>query len=148
MIDIPGSPSFRATRRTAKLTCQVVRLRDFRLVADTIEDLSPAGLRVGPADPVLTGEPLIVSFRLPGLGDWIDADAVVRRVIHGRRPGESERCLGLELTYLDAYSARLVAVYARRLPPAPPRYRLTLDALERWSRRLAKLGHTPLPAPA
>ena len=45
--------------------------------------------------PVLTGEPLLVSFRPPLSGRWLDAEAVVARVVHGRRPGDHGRRLGL-----------------------------------------------------
>lgn len=127
----------RTTRRTAGISCQVVRLRDFQLVADRIENLSPTGMLVGPADPVLTGEPLIVSFRLPGLSDFIDAEAEVTRVAHGRRPGETRRCLGLELFSIDDYSRRLLEAFLRRLPPAPPDYRVTIRHSVRWQRRAA-----------
>jgi hypothetical protein len=115
----------RTTRRTARIDCQVVRLSDFSLVADRIENASESGVLVGPADPVLTGEPIIVSFRLPGFADWIDAEGVVARVAHGRRPGESRRSLGLELHALDPRSARLWHLLLGRLPPAPPTYRVT-----------------------
>jgi hypothetical protein len=71
----------RAVRHTAKIDCQVVRLRDFRLIADRIEDISSEGLLVSPADPVLTGEEVVVTFRVPGLADWVDAEAVVTRVV-------------------------------------------------------------------
>ena len=83
--------SRRPSRRTLRAPCQVVRERDFRLVADRIENLSPSGMLVGPADPVLTGERLIVSFCLPGYGVWIDTEATVSRVVHGRRKGEHRR---------------------------------------------------------
>src|SRR5688572_31070776 len=87
----------RSPRRAARLACQLVRERDFRLIADRIIDLSPRGLLVGPADPVLTGEQLLLSFCLPGSTYWIDGEAVVTRVVHGRRPGEYSRGLGLAL---------------------------------------------------
>jgi hypothetical protein len=132
-----GLPLTRTTRRTAGIYCQVVRLRDFRLVADRIENLSPTGMLVGPADPVLTGEPLIISFRLPGLSDFIDAEAEVSRVAHGRRPGETRRCLGLHLFNMDGYSRRLLEAYLRCLPPAPPDYRVTIRHSSRWQRRAA-----------
>jgi hypothetical protein len=119
------TPSFapRVVRRTARIPCQVVRLRDFRLVADLIENVSPEGLLVGPSDVVLTGEPVIVSFRLPGIRDYIDAEATVARVVHGRRPGETRRGLGLELTNLEPFAKLLFSAYTRRLPPVPPAYR-------------------------
>ena len=46
---------YRPVRHLARLSCQVVRERDFQLIADRIVDLSSSGLRVAPADPVLTG---------------------------------------------------------------------------------------------
>ena len=113
----------RTVRRTAKIPCQVVRLRDFSLVADLIENVSPAGLLVGPADVVLTGEPVIVSFQLPGLRDYIDVEATVARIVHGRRPGETRRGLGLELGTMSRFSRLLLAAYSQRLPPVPPAYR-------------------------
>jgi len=119
----------RVVRRTARIPCQVVRLRDFSLVADLIENVSPDGLLVGPADVVLTGEPVIVSFQLPGLRDYIDAEATVARVIHGRRPGETRRGLGLELTAISAFSKLLLTAYLKRLPPVPPAWRLGFGRL-------------------
>src|SRR6187397_873062 len=59
-----------AMRHAVQISCQVVRERDFRLVADTIVDLSTTGMLVTPADPVLTGERVIASFRLPGSTFW------------------------------------------------------------------------------
>lgn len=140
MNSTPDTIGPRRARRTARMACQVVRLRDFRLVADTALDLSRGGMLVGPADPVLTGEALIVSFRVPGLSDWIDAEAVVRRVVHGRRPGETRRALGIELVGLDNYSRRLMGAYMRRLVPAPPNSRVALHDFSRWRRRLAQLS--------
>lgn len=113
----------RIVRRTARIPCQVVRLRDFNLVADLIENVSPDGLLVGPADVVLTGEPVIVSFQIPGIRDYVDAEAVVARVVHGRRPGETRRGLGLELTRISPFSKLLLSAYLKRLPPVPPAYR-------------------------
>jgi hypothetical protein len=112
-------PSHRPPRFSAKVSCQVVRERDFRLVADCVVDLSPGGAMVGPADPVLTGERVIVSF--PGVrGAWIDAEAVVARVVHGRRPGEYTRTLGLSFENLDPESrAALAQLLAVSVPTAP-----------------------------
>ena len=112
-------PSHRPARYFAKVPCQVVRERDFRLVADCVVDLSPGGAMVGPADPVLTGERVIVSF--PGVkGGWIDAEAVVARVVHGRRTGEYSRTLGLSFENLDGESrAALAALLAVSVPTAP-----------------------------
>jgi hypothetical protein len=113
----------RSSRHTVKISCQVVRERDFRLLADRILDLSNTGMLVGPADPALTGERLIVSFCLPNSSLWIDVEASVTRVVHGRRPGEYMRALALEFDELDGFSKLMLAKALTRIPPAPPRPR-------------------------
>jgi len=110
----------RSPRRAARLACQVVRERDFRLIADRIVDLSPGGLLVGPADPVLTGERLLLSFCLPGSSYWIDGEAVVTRVLHGRRPGEHSRGLGMALEGLSPFAQMMLERALLSLPPIPP----------------------------
>jgi hypothetical protein len=83
-------------------------------------NLSLDGMLVGPADPVLTGEKIIVSFPSPIGGEWIDAEATVTRVLHGRRPGEYRRALGLKFEKLDARSRAVLQECLRRIPPTPP----------------------------
>lgn len=100
---IQRSYARRPIRHTTNLTCQVVRDRDFRLVADRIENISSWGMLVSPADPVVTGERVFVSFQVPGSESWMDACAIVTRVIHGRRPGETARKLGLEFENMSQY---------------------------------------------
>jgi len=109
----------RPNRHCVQGQCQVVRERDFRLVADSIEDLSEEGMRVGPADPVLTGEVLLVSFKIPRFDVWVDTEAVVCRVIHGRRPGEHRRSLGLEFTELEPWHRYLIRESLKAVPAAP-----------------------------
>lgn len=113
----------RATRHSVRLECQVVRERDFHLVADRIVNLSATGLMVSPADPALTGEKLIVSFQIPHSGYWVDAEATVARVVHGRRPGEHTRGLALELENVEEISQMLLGRALGRCPPAPPGHR-------------------------
>jgi hypothetical protein len=115
-----SKPSRRSTRHTVKIPCQVVRERDFRLVADRIVDLSLSGLKVMPADPALTGERLLVSFRLPRSRIWVDVEATVSRVVHGRRPGEYTRGLGLEFEGLEGISRLMLKRLLGMAPPAPP----------------------------
>jgi hypothetical protein len=110
----------RHTRRLTRLACQVVRERDFRLVADTIANVSQTGLLVTPADPVLTGERLLVSFQVPGSSFWIDTEATVTRVVHGRRPGEYTRALGLEFDPLPPAARLALERSLGRLLPVPP----------------------------
>jgi len=109
----------RHPRRLARLSCQVVRERDFRLIADTIADLSPTGALVTPADPVLTGERVLISFQIPGSSTWIDTDATVARVVHGRRAGEYARALGLEFDPLPPAERLALTHSLGRLRPVP-----------------------------
>jgi hypothetical protein len=88
-------PHRRAFRHEARIPCQIVRERDFRLVAEVSLDLSVGGMRAVSRLPVLTGEPVLVSFRAPRSGAWFDLEATVARVDHGRRPGDVGTCLGL-----------------------------------------------------
>jgi hypothetical protein len=110
----------RSSRHSVRLNCQVVRERDFQLVADRIVNLSTTGLLVSPADPALTGERLIVSFQIPHSGYWVDAEATVARVVHGRRPGEHTRGLALELENVEDIPQMILGRALRRCPPAPP----------------------------
>lgn len=120
--DLRGRPA-RPPRYLLRVPCQVVRLRDFRLVADRVEDVSAGGLLVSPAEPVLTGEPVLISMRFPATGDWLDVEAFVTRIVHGRRPGETARCLGIEFDRLDRFGWLSLHRNLGRTPPAPPRAR-------------------------
>jgi len=113
----------RSSRHSVRLNCQVVRERDFQLVADRIVNLSSTGLVVSPADPALTGERLIVSFQIPHSGYWVDAEATVARVVHGRRPGEYTRGLALELENVEDIPQLILGRALQRCPPAPPGHR-------------------------
>lgn len=122
-------PIRRLARHAARLTCQVVRERDFRLVADRVLDLAPGGLLVGPADPVLTGERVFVSFEVES--GWIDAEAVVARVVHGRRRGEHSRALGLSFESLDERSLLALEQTLRACVPVAPGQRAERRAVPR-----------------
>ena len=110
----------RAFRREVLLSCQVVRERDFRLVSDLALDLSTEGMLVSTEQRVLTGEELLVSFRPPRSDRWLDVQATVARVVHGRRPSDRGRCLGLSFHAFDAASRRLLFNQLRGLPPPEP----------------------------
>ena len=90
------------------MPCQVVRERDFRLVARWVIDLSEEGMRARSDVPVLTGEPVIITFLAPIARAWIDAEAYVSRVVHGRRPGDRGRELGIHFEHLDPSARALL----------------------------------------
>jgi hypothetical protein len=118
-------PVRRAFRRFVRIDCQVVRERDFRIVGDLAFDLSTNGMLVRATQRVLTGDELVVSFKPPRCNRWFDAAAVVARVIHGRRPGDTGPCLGIEFQSVDKDDEWLLADHLRGMnapdPMRPPR---------------------------
>ena len=111
----------RSSRHTVKIDCQVVRERDFSLIADRVLDLSASGALLGPADPALTGERILVSFRIPRSTVWVDAEATVTRVVHGRRPGEFRRALAIAFDELEPLPRFMLQEALRVVPPSPPK---------------------------
>lgn len=105
-----------AARREVVLPCQAVREHDFELIADRTLDISIDGLLLPLRTRVLTGESLIVSFAIPGM--WIDAEATVARVIHGRRPGDDGLAVGVLFDRIapSARAALAGFLHGRRAP--------------------------------
>lgn len=113
-----------AYRRAAQVDCQVVTERDFRLVAQRSLDLSEDGMLVLADSKVTMGEPVIVTFRAPRMQKWIDAEATVVRVGHGRRAGDVGPLLGLAFDWIPERSRALLTTSLLGLPfPAPARVR-------------------------
>ena len=76
--------------------------------------------------PVLTGEEVVVSFKPPRSNTWFDAQGVVARVVHGRRPGDYGLSYGIELQNLSVDDERLLFDHLRgssrpdaQRPPRP-----------------------------
>ncbi|MBX3231057.1 MAG: PilZ domain-containing protein [Labilithrix sp.] len=108
------------TRREVLLPCQAVREHDFKLIADRMLDLSTDGMLVPLRRQVLTGEPIIVSFSIGGM--WIDAEATVARIVHGRRPGDDGIAAGLVFDPLSPSARSALAGYLHgRREPLPRR---------------------------
>lgn len=109
-----------SARREVVLPCQAVREHDFVLIADRTLDVSTEGILLPLRTRVLTGESLIVSFPIPGA--WIDAEATVARVVHGRRPGDDGLAVGVVFDRLaPASRAALAAFLHDRRQPLPRR---------------------------
>ena len=69
---------------------------------------------------VLTGEPVVVSFRLPRSSCWFDTEATVARVVHGRRPGDLGRCFGVSFDTLEPDVQAFLRRALRGVPPPLP----------------------------
>jgi hypothetical protein len=108
-----------ATRRGVTLPCQAVRERDFKLIADRTLDISVDGLLIPIAEPILTGETLIVSFPIPGM--WIDAECTVTRVVHGRRPEDEGLACGILFDVISHSARAALAGFLHGKPPPLPR---------------------------
>lgn len=117
----------RVMRRAIRVECEVVRERDFRLLSRHGVDVSPTGMLVATDEAALTGEPLIVAFRLPRTARWFDAEGTIARIVHGRRPGDQGRYLGLEFDELDPEAKWLLARALRDVPPPVPRRERRVD---------------------
>lgn len=108
-----------STRRLVQVPCQAVRERDFKLVADRTLDVSSYGMLLPMLHPVLTGDAIIVSFPIPGT--WIDAEATVTRVVHGRRPGDEGLAVGIAFDVMAPGAKAALAAFLFGQPPPLPR---------------------------
>lgn len=115
----------RAVRHSVRIPGQIVRDRDFRLVGRHVLDLSLEGMLVLADRPVLTGTSTLVSMKVPfGSPVWLDAEAVVSRVLHGRRAGDRGLSLGLAFTWIDPEARAALERQLEWFPIAKPRVRL------------------------
>ena len=114
-------------RRCVRVECQIVREHDFALIGTSAIDLSARGMLVETNERVLTGEEVIVSFRSPRRRAWYDAQATVARVIHGRRPYDTGRFLGIHFDVFDEAQACALRADLRGLPPPFPKRELRID---------------------
>ena len=105
-------------RRSVEIPCEVVRARDYAVVARSVVDVSARGMLVESDTPVLTGEDLLVLFRSPW-GDWYDCDATVARILHGRRRWDDMRGIGIAFERLDPWREIMLCESLRKAPAAP-----------------------------
>ena len=117
------------------LTCQVVRERDFRLVADRALDISPDGMLVQSESELEVGESLIVSFKATHFGLWFDSEAHVARIVKGRRDSDRGAGIGLSFSTLDRVKRLILRGHLRRIPPPLPRRTQRID----WSATVRSL---------
>lgn len=91
----------------------------FRLIGDRILDLSPRGALIECDRPIVPGEELLLSFRAPNRGPFIDTTSEVRRVYrHGHRYVAGTSFLDLEAEERHELLVRLAGFP----PPIPATY--------------------------
>jgi PilZ domain len=114
--------SGRRVRHSVRIPCQVVRERDFKLVGRHVLNLSKEGMLVLSDRPVLTGEQVLLTLKVPGTtSTWLDAEAVVTRVVHNRRPDDEGRALGLSFTWVAPQAAYMLEQQLAWFREAAPR---------------------------
>jgi hypothetical protein len=84
-----------------RMSCQVVRERDFKLVATSVMNVSESGLLIDADVPVQFGEKIIVTFYSPAVKNWIDAEGTVTRVSHGPRWMARKQAFGVSFDAID-----------------------------------------------
>jgi hypothetical protein len=89
-----------------RMSCQVVRERDFKLVATSVMNVSESGLLIDADVPVAYGEKIIVTFYSPAVKNWIDAEGTVTRVSHGPRWMARKQAFGVAFNVIDTDSRR------------------------------------------
>jgi hypothetical protein len=119
----------REIRRATPMACQIVRERDFRLVADTAVDISPDGMFVASDIDVDPSDRFIVSFQATELGLWFDTEAEVARVVRGRRTHDRGRGIALRFSTLSRVRRFILRGHLRRIPPPLPARTQRID----WS---------------
>lgn len=120
----------RSLRRAVRASCQAVSLDGFRLVGERILDLSPRGLLLACDDRVEVGEEMVVSFRAPRNGPYIDVEAEVARLVEGWRPEDPGYCAGLRFTSIAGSARGELLTRLAGLPPPVPRRSLRADYAE------------------
>jgi len=108
-----------AIRHDVVFACNVVRERDGEGIAGVAMDFSTGGLQALTRSQVLTGEPVCLTFRTPVTGRWLSVKGVVTRIIHGRRPNEWGRRLGIEFEDLSASDLERVKEASERMDVLP-----------------------------
>jgi hypothetical protein len=117
----------REMRRAMVMSCQVVRERDFMLIADKALDVSPDGMLLATDVDLDVGENVFVSFRATEFGIWFDTEASVTRLVRGRRPGDKGKGIAIRFSTLPPVKRLILRGHLRRVPPPIPRRTQRID---------------------
>ena len=117
----------KSPRRAVSLPCQAVAETGFRLLGEEVLDVSTSGVLIRSDVHAELGETVIVSFRAPRSQDWIDAEAIVARIVAGHRATDRGRAIGLHFVQQDAMDRIMLAVRLEKLVPRLPDRTLRRD---------------------
>lgn len=125
MLLLPAERS--SVRYGVHVDCQVVRDRDFKVIGRGSLDVSLTGMLVQCNYSAELGDEVIVSFQTPGLREYVDAVAIVTRLIAGRRQGDLGLAMGLTFTSIDDESFAALKRALQDMPTARGRRTSRLD---------------------
>ena len=74
----------RAPRHAVPVESQVVREDGFTMLGERAIDLSTCGMLLLSESPATIGDEVMVSLRIPGKEQWIDARGKIARIAEGR----------------------------------------------------------------
>lgn len=120
----------RSLRRHYRARCQAVELGRFQLIGERILDLSPRGALLACDASVHPGDRVMLSFRAPRDGAWIDAEGEVARVIEGWRAGDPGYCAGVRFLHVERDVRAELLVRLAGFPPPVPTRRSRVDYAE------------------
>jgi hypothetical protein len=125
-----GKKQRRSLRRAVQVPCSAISTGKYRELGSRVLDMSTRGMLVQCDDFVRLGESLMVMFRTPRGGVWLDAEAEVARIIHGWRTGDPGYCMGLRFTYMERPDRNELMCRLAGLPPPIPQRRRKVDYAE------------------
>jgi len=107
----------RFLRHAMPTQCVVLSRRRGRLLGEGLVDVSPEGLLVHGDGSTAIYEPVDIALRVPLSRIWITGQAVVARVVRGRRHGDAFEGLGLILRRMDDRAREMLVRSMRHFPP-------------------------------
>jgi len=125
-----GKTQRRSVRRAVDVPCSAISTQGYRELGSRVLDMSTQGMLVACDDFVQLGDQLMVIFRTPTGGVWLDAEAEVARIIHGWRAQDPGYCMGLRFTYLERPDRNELLCRLAGLPPPIPQRRRKVDYAE------------------
>jgi len=118
----------------------------FILLGTEAMDISTDGLFLASDRVPRIGEELIVSFKVPGTGMWLDAEAQVARIVRGRRRSDDTAGIGIRFQNMDAITRAILGASLDGHPPPIPSRSLRKDyasSVERITGDYFSAGRAP-----
>lgn len=114
-------------RRALRTECHAVAEDGFRYLGERTLDLSQGGVLLRSDQEAEVGETVLLALKVPGGRSWIDAEARIARIVHGKRAGDAGRAYGLRFETMAPLDRAILAGSLEGKPPPPPARHLRRD---------------------